>query len=560
MRLFHDGDLALVEPSAREAVDARAVDRADVIAARPAVARWISENFEAVVVAFIMALIIRCFCIEVFKIPTASMEPTLLGDAAERDRSGDRIMVNKFAYEFGPVERFDVVVFKYPLDLTRNFIKRVVGLPDEDFWLRGGDAYVRRRGDPDFTLARKPVKTQENIWIPVYADGLKEPEFHARWRQSAASNNWQVRDGALRTFAGPGRDAEARFEFSPEQFTIQDWDPRRQGTDRNRHAMSDLRLGARVEFLAGAGEFELVERIRAPEGEQVFRVILVPGRKLIVDHPDPEANFRPREWLIDAVVQPEKVHEIALLVYDGSVAVILDGKIVHDVVYRSALPAKDETYPTTLGFAVRRGEATVRDVTVGRDLYHFVVNPPDGRFPDASADRLPQDRPSHIPPESFLLLGDNVRNSSDGRVWQRVEVVFRDGSRTWWDNTMFHETDDRVVFLKKVDGNPRETEVAWEVPRGQVAEILRPRLDVVRADGKVETFDERDVEDRGPDGLMVLKRGGPGDPPEPIRLIKPDEYVGSRSLPGPTWVERRHIVGKAFWIWWPTNRWFRVIR
>src|SRR6185295_3293100 len=41
---------------------------------------WIKENVEAIVIAFIMALVIRCFCIEVFKIPSSSMEPTLLGD------------------------------------------------------------------------------------------------------------------------------------------------------------------------------------------------------------------------------------------------------------------------------------------------------------------------------------------------------------------------------------------------------------------------------------------------------------------------------------------------
>ncbi|MBV8881249.1 MAG: S26 family signal peptidase, partial [Planctomycetaceae bacterium] len=74
---------------------------------------WCKENIEAIVIAFIMALVIRCFCIEVFKIPSSSMEPTLLGDVSPNHRrelcpfkdyhvplnsdnaSGDRIMVTK---------------------------------------------------------------------------------------------------------------------------------------------------------------------------------------------------------------------------------------------------------------------------------------------------------------------------------------------------------------------------------------------------------------------------------------------------------------------------------
>ena len=75
-----------------------------------AYAQWARENVEAIVVAFIMALVIRCFCIEVFKIPSSSMEPTLMGDNYGehyksgctfdhgRRTGGDRIMVTKFYY------------------------------------------------------------------------------------------------------------------------------------------------------------------------------------------------------------------------------------------------------------------------------------------------------------------------------------------------------------------------------------------------------------------------------------------------------------------------------
>src|SRR5258705_10494838 len=91
------------------------------------------EYFESIVIAVILALFIRTFVVQAFKIPTGSMEENLL--------IGDHLLVNKFT--FGPsetgverallplanVKRRDVIVFKYPEEPERDFIKRVIGLP-----------------------------------------------------------------------------------------------------------------------------------------------------------------------------------------------------------------------------------------------------------------------------------------------------------------------------------------------------------------------------------------------------------------------------------------------
>src|SRR2546425_9441351 len=93
------------------------------------------EYFESIVIAVILALFIRTFIVQAFKIPTGSMEENLL--------IGDHLLVNKFI--LGPtasplerallpvatVKRDDVVVFKYPEEPDRDFIKRVIGLPGE---------------------------------------------------------------------------------------------------------------------------------------------------------------------------------------------------------------------------------------------------------------------------------------------------------------------------------------------------------------------------------------------------------------------------------------------
>ena len=110
---------------------------------RKSVAR---EYFESIVIAVVLALFIRTFVVQAFKIPTGSMEPNLL--------IGDHLLVNKFV--FGPtvsgverallpvrdVRRGDVVVFKYPEDPERDFIKRVIGLPGETIELRNHRIHI----------------------------------------------------------------------------------------------------------------------------------------------------------------------------------------------------------------------------------------------------------------------------------------------------------------------------------------------------------------------------------------------------------------------------------
>ena len=93
------------------------------------------EYAEAAVIAILLALFIRTFVVQAFKIPSGSMEPTLL--------VGDHILVNKFVYgvkipfinrtviPIGKPKRGDVIVFIYPVDRSKDFIKRVIGLPGD---------------------------------------------------------------------------------------------------------------------------------------------------------------------------------------------------------------------------------------------------------------------------------------------------------------------------------------------------------------------------------------------------------------------------------------------
>ncbi len=238
------------------------------------------ETFESLAIAFILAFFIRTFVVEPFVIPTGSMSPALQGvhkdlqcpqcgeryrvnasiqaqmrghaapdrcvggmcpmcrytmaydthlarqyrDAPqesrnERSYSGDRIVVNKFLYSFTEPERWDVVVFKFPGNATDNYIKRLVGLPEETLRVFGGDLFVKPDGDDDFDIARKPGKVAYAMREAVHDThrspaNLHEGGWPLRWQNvegwdvDASTNGKLVRQ----TFATQG-EAESWLNY-----------------------------------------------------------------------------------------------------------------------------------------------------------------------------------------------------------------------------------------------------------------------------------------------------------------------------------------------------------
>jgi len=92
------------------------------------------EYAEALVFAIVLALVMRQFVVQAFKIPSSSMETTL--------RVGDHILVNKFLYYFMSPQRFDIIVFQFPWNKDRDFIKRVIGLPGDRVQIHDWQVYV----------------------------------------------------------------------------------------------------------------------------------------------------------------------------------------------------------------------------------------------------------------------------------------------------------------------------------------------------------------------------------------------------------------------------------
>ncbi len=136
------------------------------------------EYLEAGIIAVLLALFIRAFVIQAYKIPSGSMVPTLL--------VGDHILVNKFIYgiktpfinktiiPISKPKRGDIIVFIYPVDRKKDYIKRVIGLPGEQIEIRNKKIFINGELlDRPFGVYGNGLRKNNNFGpIVVPANGL----------------------------------------------------------------------------------------------------------------------------------------------------------------------------------------------------------------------------------------------------------------------------------------------------------------------------------------------------------------------------------------------------
>jgi signal peptidase I len=248
---------------------------ADEAKDKPADGGW-RETVESIAMAVILALLFRGFVAEAFVIPTGSMAPTLQGRhkdvecpqchywyqvsaSHEREQgtdrlngrhvvagtcpicrysqeldlfgepnhgsfSGDRIIVGKFAYDLAEPKRWDVIVFKYPLGAVQNYIKRLIGLPNEWVRIAGGNILTCPVDQPESALriARKPPHKLDAMLQVVddtdyIAPALIEVLWPLRWQEWTAGGvkdeAWQEdNEGRSYVTSGThGHDAWLRY-------------------------------------------------------------------------------------------------------------------------------------------------------------------------------------------------------------------------------------------------------------------------------------------------------------------------------------------------------------
>ena len=464
------------------------------------------ETVESVVVAFALALLFRAFEAEAFVIPTGSMAPTLMGrhkdlvcdacgaefrvgcsqeldEASNRIRpermvsagrcpncrnvmqlavapgrydprypsfSGDRILVDKFAYDFADPARWDVVVFKYPEDAKTNYIKRLVGLPGETVIIAGGDIWTRKAGGEP-VIARKPPAKRRAMLQPVHdSDRVPLPLARAGWPTawsdwSAAAGpacRWETDDDgrSYSVACAVGQAAELRFRrFVP---TDQDWRDARAGQTPARpaptiveddqpyntnptrlHQVGDLALEARLVSRSSTGRVicDLVEHGR----RHACEIDLETGEaRLLV------AGLDPAEAATAVTgVRGRGSWRLLFANVDDELSLAVDGRPIDfsgDTTWQSlpdggahavgpppepGMPEPSDLAP--VGIRVEGADVTLSGLRVLRDVYYIpaVDVGRDGRVIEEPVLEFP------LAEDQFFVLGDNSAASKDSRLW-----------------------------------------------------------------------------------------------------------------------------------------------
>jgi signal peptidase I len=145
----------------------------------------LAEFLEMLLVTMLLALFGTTFIVQAFKIPSGSMEPTLL--------IGDHVFVNKFIFEgtgawyekflpYRDIRRGDIIVFKFPFDDHPHYVKRVIGLPGDRLRIVNGGVYVNGE------LLQEPYVVRDPIAEDPYGDNF--PPTDRRVLQFIARHEW----------------------------------------------------------------------------------------------------------------------------------------------------------------------------------------------------------------------------------------------------------------------------------------------------------------------------------------------------------------------------------
>ena len=115
---------------------------------------------EVVAIAAAIAFVVNNFLIANSRVPTSSMEPTIM--------TGDRVFGSRLTYKFSDIERGDIVIFRYPLDEKTYFVKRVIGLPGDVVDVKDGHVYLNNSDTPmDEPYIAEPMNVEPPLHFEV---------------------------------------------------------------------------------------------------------------------------------------------------------------------------------------------------------------------------------------------------------------------------------------------------------------------------------------------------------------------------------------------------------
>jgi signal peptidase I len=479
---------------------------------------WI-DTLQGLFVAFVVAMIFRGFFMEGFFIPTGSMGPTLRGQhvrmrgdftgyayevdagpltetgAAPTARvpmidpmvtrqypvgetevgllrrqsvSGDRVLVLKYVPWLLPPSRWDVPVFRnppFPIGDSANYIKRLVGLPNESLVLADGDIFTGafEARPAELRIQRKPEMVQRAVWQPVWRSDWRpadqrrmEQVLRRPWPGPALKplvadrTRWTLGEG--RAWAWPDSTATA-LELDLKVWPITDWNAYNAWRRVPEFPMSDIRVRGTFEPKdpgAFAATLELVTR-----GLRITADVRK-GQVVATVAPAESEGVKPLARQEAKISSPDQLLDIDVWHVDQQVWIFLNGSEVLRMPYELD---PDGTSPTermvasgidlqryvqnpndakpqsiqSLTWKLGGTPFEVRSLRLDRDLYYQPgvllpgnQMPTNGPLLVGRAFACDPENPARLGPRDFALMGDNSPASRDSRFWGRPHPILKE--------------------------------------------------------------------------------------------------------------------------------------
>ncbi|MEK6737048.1 MAG: S26 family signal peptidase [Planctomycetota bacterium] len=338
---------------------------------------------------------------------------------------GNRILVNKFWYWFSTPKRWDVMVFVYPLDdltckncsaqfpdtawrsglrcpqcgsvnfkkSTKNYIKRLVGLPGEKLQIVNGDLYINAK------IQRKPDSAQDTLWMPVYNSNYP-PREEAEPAWETDSGAWKINSHSL-ALNNVNTEGE---ETSLVTFGRVVSDGTGYNNRSGRNEMGDVKIRFQVMPARGSASLE----VALEKNNDVFTAVIPTS-----DTPK-KACLKKNGTVVmekDTVLSPGQNHTIAFSNVDHVVTLTLDNSKVFVFDYDDGLVPDVRSFDTSkIRFGGSRISATFENIEIFHDIY----------YTELMNDTWGTTKPIQLGNTDYFMLGDNSRNSNDSRVWKFV--------------------------------------------------------------------------------------------------------------------------------------------
>lgn len=395
--------------------------------------KW-RENIEALLMAIVVALLFKYFVLEISKIPSGSMQPTLMGHP--ETATFDRTVVDKLTYRFRDPLRFEIVVFKHPQEQSRIMVKRLIGMPGEELKIENGDLFVKPEGG-EWQNLRRPPAVMEAMWRSLAG---RDPR-RANWAVVRAGKEWRIDgtsirargDGAARFHekAGPILDGYADGYPAALVSKIAARDPR-----VGRNEVGDLRLEGELTLLAGTTSLV----VELTEGQRVYEFTF-PGDAAAADA---APSIRARDTATKSETSASgaarrlaagTTHAFAVENLDDRLALFLDGE---ELAALEIAPNASQAASFTL--VANGAGADLTELEVLRDIFY---TQPEGRPWSVK-----------IPEGNYVMLGDNPQDSADGRLWKAKSYTFGDPAQPTVARGNYREENENPSFGSLADGTP----------------------------------------------------------------------------------------------------------